>query len=1838
MDKLTLLISAILDSKFKDQIVSDINRIQEQINKNPLNFKVNIDNKEFKQLSDNLQKISVDMNKALNINAEVSTLDKYSEKFTQIAGQSQKQTEYVKEFTNALGQSVKEVNKLDEEGKSVVATFTTITDNIKKQREEEQKLIDAMAKGREKAEIKSKQNDRKEELAQSKAINKALEEQYILNQKNEQLELSYWSKRRKEAVENITMKNTELQKMKEYYSQLEKTSLKESEISSKVSNALAKQKSNIEQRNYNYGQTLTGVDSSVFDTRESFLSNIKKQYGDTAEIIGKFNAEQLKTGEIIKRVTYHAQDGQGNWRKYTDTLNMTTGEMYRLDAGMTKVINRELTLGKAISTAFQKFPIWLGVTTAYMGMIHSISEGMQTLQELDSLMVDIAKVTDLSADAMERLKKGSFDAANIFGRTAQDYLKSVAEFSRAGYENQAEGLSKISLLSQNVGELTAEQSNEFLLATDAAYKYKGSQEELMKVLDGVNEIDNKFATSIQKVSSGISVAGAVASNAGVGVNELSSAVGTMTAISQESGDVAGRAFKSIIMNLRQIKGDIGDGEIIDDEKLSKSAKSLEDVGIKVHELRNGIEELRNPMNILKELSDKWNTLSSMKQAPIIEALAGKYRANQLVALLENFDMYEKMLTSYANASGSAMEENEKRMDSWEAKVNKLSNTVSEFWNNTINTNLVKGFIDTLSGLVSFLDGTLNNSFTKFILQIGLTSTALYGAGLAATALKNSYLATVVGVFAIDVAEKGLMATTQALTATMLASPLFWVVAGTATIFAITKAVDSLTVSVEEQRKKVESLTQEYNKLKTEIDKYKDIKNKTPEQTQYLSLLERELQLQQDLLKTEKERLMRKELLGEGVWGKGVSGDIQQTIQDFENLKTAMKANQEDIANMQKEWTTEQLKKYSNDDIALANIEDLKKAAKEIESTLINQKLKIDDWRKTLGYVPKEIQQLAIQIDSLLPELKSINPVLESNAETSKKTSVDINNSNQIQSKSFEDLAKDVKTTVNDIKDLNDIQADLSKGNKLTADSVIDLITKYPELINYIKETADGYTIEAGAIDIVKQGLIDKKIIALESELGITEAVKASLEARLESYGIELEAIKTLNDARSASEALFSKVPDFVKQNTGYQQYEASVNKQLEGIAKLNTLKGLLQSGLKTGVKVSKPPSGGTAEKQEDQVLIEKDRYYDLNQELAKNNALLGENKAKQELTTLEEKNKLLQQEIDLHKQRQIIIHNEAEEYRKERGEIVSTLGKQGVKFAGTGDAISVINATETLNKKLDELNAHRKDKDKTLYNQLKVEYDELDKSLKRFFEIQNTELPKTRSEWLGLQKTINDTKVNVLNNQFEQVNKSIQPFETSLSQLDIKFKTLADNDFTGQMDIFNQKMDVTSKIIEQDSLNLEWLNKTTDDATKSTEEYKQGVQKLKDSIVENTLKNREYAQSIEETKQKQKDYADDLINNYQNYILKTIDSEIKALEKSKNTAKEVAESKIKTIQDEIDALEERNKQLKIEEERQKRLDDLAKLREKVANIEAEKNTQILISTTGKFEYIADPNALREETERLKEMQDDYDDWEKENTRKAEIDRLQNQIETIRDSLEVEEKGYDDRISNLRTFVDEQKLEFNKQKTEITSYQDLIEGLSGLEASSYSARLSELDKFITGWNSKVSGMSGVSAISTGSSTSSSKSKNTPANQLPKDNTGIQPIIVGGKQKWVDTKTGTVYNSIPKYADGTDYHEGGLAIVGDGGAGAKPELINAPKGTQVIPYEQTKKLIDIIPNIPNLMQDFMNKINVRMPEIASKFNVNQQKAGDTIYQFNIDKVVTPNPKSFIQEMHNRTALSI
>lgn len=367
--------------------------------------------------------------------------------------------------------------------------------------------------------------------------------------------------------------------------------------------------------------------------------------------------------------------------------------------------------GDTFSSLYTKVLTWGIVTSAVYAPIRAFKEVLETLKEVDSELVNIQKVTDMTDDQMAELTERAYSVASAYGRTATEVLSAETAFARAGYGEQIETLAELAVLLQNIGDVSADTANSFLLAVDAAWRLGGSESKLMQIMDGLNEITNKNATDMDKLASGMTVAASIFAESGESVQTFAALVGTGTAVTQRSGSEIARGLRTILMNIRQIRGETEDGELIDGESIANASKALKDyAGIST--MTNG--ELRLASDILADLAEKWESLGTVAQSAIAEALAGKRQANVLTSIMSSWDMVEKMMTEYAQGAGSALRENEIYLDSWEAKSKRLSSTWTEFVSHLVETDVIKNALDVLIGLIEALDSSAGKAVISVV--------------------------------------------------------------------------------------------------------------------------------------------------------------------------------------------------------------------------------------------------------------------------------------------------------------------------------------------------------------------------------------------------------------------------------------------------------------------------------------------------------------------------------------------------------------------------------------------------------------------------------------------------------------------------------------------------------------------------------------------------------------------------------------------------------------------------------------------------------------------------------------------------------------------------------------------------------------------------------------------------------------------------------------------------------------------------------------------------------------------------------------------------------------------
>jgi TP901 family phage tail tape measure protein len=493
----------------------------------------------------------------------------------------------------------------------------------------------------------------------------------------------------------------------------------------------------------------------------------------------------------------------------------------KVQKGTKEMTEKNGLLGDSFTNVYLKMLQWQVVGTIVSKTIGAFRDAISTMKAVDDEMVTIRKVTGFTAEQMEELRDRAYEMASAYGEAADEYLNSVAAFARAGYGEQADALAELATKTKLVGDTNAETAQQFLLSVDAAYQYKGNIDALTKVLDGANEIDNKYATSIEKLAEGLGTVAPVAAQAHVGIDELTAAIGTITAVTQRSGSEAARAFRALVLNIvGDTKTEIDEGVTWTTGEIAGLKDVIQQYAPAAYEAAKATGEVIDPMEAIGGLAQsmKDGLLTEQKLMEMVSDIGGKLRTSQLLALIQNWDMYQSMLKDYANAVGSADKEIENALDSWTRKTNILKNEWTEFIQSMVSTDAVKGGLDVLIGAVE----VLNTDIGHF--------TAVSGTA-------------VLGMLALKAAAKGATAAFAKLSAAGIAmNPWLLAIAAAAGAFSLVwKATEDYRKSLSTLNTEIETNNTQLEENKKRLDEISEIPwhDLTPELIEEKKALEAE---------------------------------------------------------------------------------------------------------------------------------------------------------------------------------------------------------------------------------------------------------------------------------------------------------------------------------------------------------------------------------------------------------------------------------------------------------------------------------------------------------------------------------------------------------------------------------------------------------------------------------------------------------------------------------------------------------------------------------------------------------------------------------------------------------------------------------------------------------------------------------------------------------------------------------------------------------------------------------------------------------------------------------------
>ena len=480
-------------------------------------------------------------------------------------------------------------------------------------------------------------------------------------------------------------------------------------------------------------KTIDSEVQKIVDDSKLLENKLVKQDSKIADIISQMKIFRSQNTNMSSSQKQALDDVINYAEKLANTGKVTAQQIEKIKisfSGLKAVVASSGNMGKnffsqignRLTDMNSKF---VAQFLSWQDWIRYIQQGVNTIRELDTAMTEVKKVSDATETQYSSFRDTISSTAKEIATTNKELLNSSADFLRLGYSlDQASDLAKNATLFVNVGDgVDITEATEDMITAMKAFDIQA--EDSIKIVDDYNQIGNQFALSASDIGEAMKRS---ASALETGNNSFEQSIGLITAMNEivQNSENTGNSLKVLSLRLRGAKAELEDMQEDTDglcdstSKLREQIKSLTGVDIMLDD-----NTFKSTTDIIKELGAVWDKLSDSSQAATLELIAGKSRANNVAALLKNYQQIDKVMESLGDAEGSAMRENEAIVDSIDGRIKKLSASMEDFWQKAINTDFVKN-------IVSSLD-TILNLLTKIIDQFGLLPTII-GVGGAGTGI------------------------------------------------------------------------------------------------------------------------------------------------------------------------------------------------------------------------------------------------------------------------------------------------------------------------------------------------------------------------------------------------------------------------------------------------------------------------------------------------------------------------------------------------------------------------------------------------------------------------------------------------------------------------------------------------------------------------------------------------------------------------------------------------------------------------------------------------------------------------------------------------------------------------------------------------------------------------------------------------------------------------------------------------------------------------------------------------------------------------------------------------
>ncbi len=384
---------------------------------------------------------------------------------------------------------------------------------------------------------------------------------------------------------------------------------------------------------------------------------------------------------------------------FSGSLNTMLQTFATADRNLLSMSAKIKEMGRVLTQSFK----FSAAQSAIQFVTGEAQEAIQWVQKLDSQLNTIQIVSGKTAAEMGKVYDVVIQKSKELRVTAQDYAEASQIFYQQGLgDEEVARRSEITIqAAKAAGQSTSDMADQ-LTAVWNTYQMQG--DELQRAASVGAKMGAETAVEFKDIAEAMQISASAASQMGVSYDSLAAIIATVGETTKQSASVIGNAYKTIFSRFYNLKAAGEEGAV----ELGQISNNLKQLGVDILDSSGELIELDN---VIQNVGNSWDTYTQKQKIAIAEQVGGTRQYGQFLALMENFDKYQKNLAS-ANAETGAetlLEQYETSLESIDSAMENAAESWSRAFSNVFTSDAQKDFYRGLEDVGDVLNDVLTTA-------------------------------------------------------------------------------------------------------------------------------------------------------------------------------------------------------------------------------------------------------------------------------------------------------------------------------------------------------------------------------------------------------------------------------------------------------------------------------------------------------------------------------------------------------------------------------------------------------------------------------------------------------------------------------------------------------------------------------------------------------------------------------------------------------------------------------------------------------------------------------------------------------------------------------------------------------------------------------------------------------------------------------------------------------------------------------------------------------------------------------------------------------------------------